>query len=221
MKKGARRLLVLLLSLAVVMGLSATALAAGTVTYEGQANRFVFAPGSRLSPTDLFTDLKNVMPGDRLTQKITVKNDASNGVKVKLYVRSKGAQAGSEAFLSQLRLTVSKSSGNEMPQMFDAAADQTAGMTAWVLLGTLYSGGKVDLDVTLEVPLEMGNEFQAAVGYIDWEFKVEELPIEADDPTPPKTGDPVLLTAAKAMTVVSLGGLFLLSLGKYRKKGKK
>jgi LPXTG-motif cell wall-anchored protein len=118
-----------------------------------------------------------------------VKNDSSNDVKVKLYVRSCGAQEESVDFLSKLRLTVAKSENNEMAYMFDAAADQTGGMTDWVYLGTLYSGGEVNLVLNLDIPIDLGNEYQDSIGYIDWEFKVEELPIDPDDPLPPQTGD--------------------------------
>lgn len=163
--------------------------AAGKVTYQGQADGFIFEPGSKYSPTDLFSDIKNAMPGDSITQKITVKNAASKNVKVKIYMRSLGAHEDSVDFLSQLTMKVGKSENNTMAYMFDATADQTDGLTEWTLLGTLYSGGEVNLDVTIDIPIELDNKYQAAIGYIDWEFKVEEYPIDPDDPTPPPTGD--------------------------------
>lgn len=161
----------------------------GKVNYSGNAGNFVFEPGSEHSLTDLFPNFKGVMPGDTLTQKITVKNNADNKVKVEIYMRSLGAHEDSVEFLSQMGLKVQKSADNEMAYMFDAAANETAQLTDWVRLGTLYSGGEVNLDVILNVPVELPNEFQNTVGYLDWEFKIEEFPIEPDDPKPPATGE--------------------------------
>ncbi|MBE6978637.1 MAG: hypothetical protein E7438_08460 [Ruminococcaceae bacterium] len=161
----------------------------GVVTYHGKAGNFIFVPGSAHSPTDLFADFKNVMPGDSITGMITVKNDASQEVKVKIYIRSLGAESGSEAFLSQLRLRVRKREDDRMAYMFDAAANETAQLTDWVYLGTLYSGGEVNLEVILDVPVTLDNEYQNQIGCLDWEFKIEEFPVEEDDPKPPQTGD--------------------------------
>ena len=161
----------------------------GKVTYSGNAGNFVFEPGSEHSLTDLFPNFKGVMPGDTLTQKITVKNNADNKVKVKIYIRSLGAHEDSARFLSQLGLKVQKSGDNQMAYMFDAAASEKAQLTDWVCLGTLYSGGEVNLDVTLNVPAELPNEFQNELGYLDWEFMIEEFPVEQGDPKPPETGE--------------------------------
>lgn len=185
-----KKIITILITLAVLLSSTVTVFAAdGKVTYSGNAGNFVFEPGSEHSLTDLFPNFKGVMPGDTLTQKITVKNDADNKVKVKIYIRSLGAHEDSVEFLSQLGLKVSKSEENKMAYMFDAAANETAQLTDWVCLGTLYSGGEVNLDVTLNVPVSMGNEFQDQIGYLDWEFKIEEYPVEDTDPKPPQTGD--------------------------------
>ena len=159
-----------------------------SVTYAGDSGEFIFTPGSSQSPTDLFPEFKDVMPGDTLVQKIKVKNAASKAVKVKIYLRALGAQADSQDFLSQLGLKVRTASNNTMAYMFDAAASETAQLSDWVCLGTLYSGGEVNLEVLLEVPVTLDNAYSGQTGYLDWEFKVEEFPVEDDDPVPP-TGD--------------------------------
>lgn len=188
----------------------------GQVIYQAGSEKFFFLPGTIHSPTDLFPDFKNVMPGDTLTQAITLKNDVSNNCKIKVYLRALGGHEDSEAFLSQLRLTVTKDTDTVL---FDATAEQSAQLTDWVYLGTLYSGGKCQLTVTLEVPVTLDNSFKNLVGYLDWEFAVEELPVENTDPPPPQTGDTGNLTLWFGL----MGGsvlllLILLLLGRKKKK---
>ena len=188
----------------------------GQVVYAEGAEKFFFLPGSDYSPTDLFPDFKNVMPGDRIQQKIRVKNDVSNDCKIKIYMRALGAHEDSVEFLSQLNLTVTKGTDTIM---FDAPADQTAQLTDWVCLGTLYSGGECELIVTLDVPVTLDNQFKNLVGYLDWEFAVEELPVEPDDPEPPKTGDESQILLWAGLMVGSLVMLLiLLFCGKKKEK---
>lgn len=215
-----KRSLLFLCIFALLLGCAVPASAAGgKVTYSGNSGKFIFAPGSEYSPTDLFPNFKDVMPGDTLSQPITVKNNASNKVKVKIYMRALGAHADSEEFLSQLHLQVKKSEKNTMAYMFDAAADETAQLSDWVLLGTLYSGGEVNLDVILDVPVTLDNRFQKEIGYLDWEFMIMEFPVESSDPQPPKTGDD---NNIYLWTTVMIGSFtllnFMLLVGKKKKK---
>ena len=214
-----KKIIALLFTVVLLLSSTVTVFAAdGKVTYSGNAGSFVFEPGSDHSLTDLFPNFKGVMPGDTLTQKITVKNNADNKVKVKIYIRSLGAHEDSKEFLSQLGLKVQKSEDNEMAYMFDAAADETAQLTDWVYLGTLYSGGEVNLDVTLNVPVELPNEYQNKIGYLDWEFMIEEFPVEPDDPKPPQTGDNSHMGLWFALMLCS--GAMLIILLVWRKKDK-
>lgn len=207
MKKIMKKIFVLIGVIALMMTMAVNVFAAGTVTYDGNSKKFIFEPGSEYSPTDLFADFKGIMPGDSITQKVHIKNDVSNNVKVKLYMRSLGAQKDSENFLSKLNLKVSQ---NGSSKLFDAPADQAAQLTDWVYLGTFYSGAEIDLNVILDVPLELGNEYQEAIGYLDWQFKVEELPVEPDDPKPPQTGDTTNLILYIVLALIS--GIVLISL---------
>ena len=214
-----KKIIALLFTVVLLLSSTVTVFAAdGKVTYSGNAGSFVFEPGSDHSLTDLFPNFKGVMPGDTLTQKITVKNNADNKVKVKIYIRSLGAHEDSVEFLSQLGLKVAKSSDNEMAYMFDAAANETAQLTDWVYLGTLYSGGEVNLDVTLNVPVELPNEYQNKIVYLDWEFMIEEFPVEPDDPKPPQTGDNSHMGLWFALMLCS--GAMLIILLVWRKKDK-
>ena len=66
MKKTIRLISSLVLALVLVCGTTAISFAADAtshVTYKGKAEQFIFQPGSKYSPTDLFTDFKGVMPG--------------------------------------------------------------------------------------------------------------------------------------------------------------
>ncbi len=203
-----RKYISLLVAAMLIMGIAVTVYADGTVRYAGNSGEFVFEPGSDLSATDLFDGFKGVMPGDTIANRITIRNDASKEVKIKLYLRSLGAQEATDEFLNQMKLTV-KQEGDSI--LFQAPADETAQLGDWVYLGTFYSGADIDLLLTLEVPIEMGNDFQKAVGMIDWEFGVEEFPVEIGDPAVPNTSDNRQAFLYVGLMILGIAGVAVLT----------
>lgn len=199
MKKFFKGLSTLTLSLIMIFALSANSYADSSVTYSGGAEKFVFLEGSKYSDSDLFGNFKDVMPGDELSQKITIKNTIRNADTVNIYIRAvihdeqsnpmsgkvaaETDLAAMQEFLSQLSMTVRQ--GDKL--LFDASPDQLDGLKENVLLGSFPKNSTSELVVTLTVPLELGNEFQNRTGEVDWVFTAEEISSSA--PSRPKTGD--------------------------------
>lgn len=174
--KLVKRFVSVVLALLIVAALSVTAYASN-VNYDDVSEKFVFSATGGENPTDLFEDFKLAVPGDELTQEIVLKNLETNRMDVKFFLKSLGADEQSAELLSKMTLTVKADNGSVF---FTAPANETAALSDWVELGTLHNGGSIKLTLTLKVPIELGNEFQDAIGKITWKFKSEEQPIDVE-----------------------------------------
>ena len=218
MKKTLKTISALALVLVLLLGMSATAFAESKVTYEGGAEKFVFLPGSEYSETDLFENFKGVMPGDVITQEITVQNNYTKAEKVKIYLRAvvhdeqgnplSEAVAGTEDlvsmqdFLSQLTMTVKQ--GDKV--LFSASPDELDGLKENVLLGAFPGKSYTKLVVELSVPIELGNEYANRVGEVDWVFTAEEVTktVQTGDDS-----DLILWAALMTLSLVTAAGVIL------------
>ena len=192
----------ILLGVALVGVLPLTAHAEPTsVVYEGGARSFVFVPPS----TDLFEGFKGVMPGDRLVQQVAVGN-AKGDTPVRLYLKAESPDARSNELLGSLALTVQQQG---VGTLSGGPSNKPGGLADWVYMGTVAPGDQATLLVTLDVPVELGNEFQKARGEVVWRFKAEEVPSTPEKPKPtikpafPQTGD-LVGTVATAFAVTAL-----------------
>lgn len=152
----------------------------GNVTYGKNSSGIVFAPGSEQSLTDLFPDFKGVMPGDTLTQIVTLKNSTASGSKIDIYMRAQSTDEESAKLLSELTLRVTVKDDQLTKDIFNAAPSDTTGLENWILLGTLENEGTVDLELSLIIPSELSNEMQNKLGSINWEFRVNDFSIDSD-----------------------------------------
>jgi len=202
MKKTAVTVFLPLLVLLSVLLLACPVFAEDSVvTYYGIRDGFTFEPGSGYTDTDLFDELKGVMPGDRLTEEITIRNLARDCDYIKLYMRAEihdeadnplrpGVAATGETvatmsdFLSQLSMRVYQ--GSRL--IYEESPDAPDGLSHNVYLGTFKRGETSGLTVQLDVPYELGNEYQHRTGEVDWVFAVEAF----DYPTPPPSVDTAL-----------------------------
>lgn len=210
-KKIIKQSFSLLLALVLLMGMTVTAFAAeSSVTFES-GKIIAFGPGSVYTDTDLFDNFKGVMPGDTLSEKVTIQNKSNDCDYIKVYMRAvlhdengnpvsdkvlaelrsderRGAASELEYmhdFLSQLSMTVK----NDGKVIYDASPDELDGLSDNVYLGTLRKGESTRLDVQLNVPMEMGNEYADRIGEVDWVFVVEGF----DDPVVPPDDDTMLI----------------------------
>lgn len=218
MKKTLKTISALALALVLLLGMGATAFAESKVTYEGGAEKFVFLPGSEYTETDLFENFKGVMPGDVITQEITVQNNYTKAEKVKIYLRAvvhdeQGNPLSEEVartedlvsmqdFLSQLTMTVKQ--GDKV--LFSASPDELDGLKENVLLGTFPGRSKTILTVELSVPFELGNEYANRVGEVDWVFTAEEVTktVQTGDDS-----DLILWAALMTLSLVTAAGVIL------------
>jgi len=231
------------------MALLATpALAAdAAITFLGEEEGFTFAPGSGYTPSDLFDNFKDVMPGDTRTQAVQVTNEATDSDYIRLYLRPVAHDengnpltydeafenadgkdfadvdgerdetvAGMLDYLAQLRVRVTvgetvifEGAPTGLPQG-DLPEDAPTGA---IYLGQLESGDSLQLDVELQVPIELDNDYANRVGEVDWEFVAEGY-----EHTSPDTGDDANLYRYGALVLVALAGLAAVLLAGKRRK---
>ena len=227
MKKTCKTIASLVMMLVLLLGIGAPAYADGTVSYKGGAEKFVFAPGSGYTDTDLFDGFKNVMPGDTLTQTIEVRNRFLGTGSVKIYLRavahdeqtnplSANVAASGETvatmsdFLSQLYMEVWQGG----TRIYTGTPDQLDGLKNNVLLASVPRFGSVTLTVKLQVPIELGNEYANRVGEVDWVFTAEELDPQGN----PKTGDTSNLILWIVVMVLCLAAIAVVAFLVLKKK---
>ena len=144
------------------------------------------------------------MPGDSLTEEINIRNATNDCDYVKIYLKAAKHENSSEVqapvlekenistmedFLSQLSMKVT----NNGEVIYEASPDQLDGLSDYVSLGKYNPGDSSTLNITLNIPIELGNKYMHRVGEVDWVFMAEcyvnEDIIEPDNPDTPVTPD--------------------------------
>ena len=199
-----KKLTTLLLAAVLCISMAGAAFAADSaVTYTGSdENSFAFMPGSTYSETDLFDNFKNVMPGDRLTQTITITNEDKDSDYIKVWLGAmlhddntdlspavlaelsadERRQAESELaymrdFLGQLTLTVWNGTEKTDENIIYAGHPNSLGdgfESENVLLGQINKGSSITLTAELQVPITLDNKYANRIGEVLWVLVIEE-----------------------------------------------
>lgn len=188
MKNWFKKLSALAFTLALTMGLSLPAFADSDITFKSAQEGFAITSDSTYTDTDLFDGLKGAMPGDLLTDTVEITNDATDSDLIRVYLRAEphddtvnppvyqgGETAASmQDFLSQLTMRVYN--GTEL--IYESSPDQPNALTDNVYLGDIANGETLTLNLELEVPIELGNEYANRAGEVDWVFLAEGISYE-------------------------------------------
>ncbi len=201
-RKKIKKLSLFMIVIMLVIGSTVTAFAADSkITFDN--NKLVVCePGSVYSDTDLFENLKGVMPGDIRKEEISIVNQCGQCDYIKVYLRAmlhdESGNPISEKVLAELQADSRKGAESDLEYMYDFLAqltmkvtqdgkviyqespDALAGLADNVYLGELRRDQKIKLEAELTVPVEMGNEYMSRIGEVDWVFTVEGF----DDPEP-------------------------------------
>ena len=224
----------ILLMLVMMLSLSVAAFAdSSSVEYVGGDTKpFVFKPGSEYTYTDMFTNFKNMLPGDTRTQVVEVKNSLLGYYKLNLYFKAVPHSSGNmPVYPDQSSYDFTFASVGEMLDFLDCfdmtikngdsviynGTANIGGPDDWIFLGTFHRGHGTTLTVTLHASEErLTSEFADKIGEVDWVFKAEEVPIGPGDN--PKTGDNSNIFLYAALCVVSAAAVTaVVVIGKKRK----
>jgi len=217
MKKTCKAIFSLVLALVLVMSLTVTAFAqptaAADIVYRGKDRLLITPKAGGHTSTDLFGNFKGVMPGDTLTETVTIRNESTtaNTNYVKLYIDTDAMNA----FLSNFTMTVAQGT----KQIFSGKPNAVGSFGGTgCLLGTFRKGQSTTLTVTLSLDIQADNTVANGEGEVDWKFIAEEYTGSTKPPmvTPGKliqTGQlnwPVWLLSGLGIVLVILGGTMTL-----------
>ena len=182
MKKMLRSVTALLLAVILTVGAAVPASAASltdpTVFYNGYTKEIEFRnaiPFGDNTQPDLFVNMKNMMPGDSVTQKISIgaRNMGLDGARI--WLRAENPNADYTKLMETYGHWVTF-------RVLNGEEEITGNLADGVELGTFYFNQTTTVTVELDIDIEAGNELQALVAEIDWVFTAEVIPTVIPDP---------------------------------------
>lgn len=203
---------------------------------------FVFTPTDETTYTvsvqDLFYNFKNLLPGETVSQTITVTNSYTESMEIFLRAEeieqslAQGQEELVERLLKEYAVILVTDEDGQVVYYgpiwgnLDSAGSNPVTMTNDVSLGTFAPGETKTLNVQVQIDPEMGNEYQDLWGLIRWVWTAQgdegtttETPVDTPSTDTPKTGDNTdLLLYASACMASGAGLILALILGRKKQR---
>jgi len=171
-----------------------------TLEYNGNNQSFKYV---NTKNTDLLSDLKDLMPGDKREQIITIQ---SKNIKEETKMYLKMNNIGMNELLSnKISFRIYKGDSIIFDNAIHTASEQL------INLHTFSKDDAFDMRVVIDVSEEVGNEVEDLTLSIEWKFMVEEAG-EYIDVDLPQTSDNIMIYVWLAIFAI-----LMLSLLKWRK----
>lgn len=178
-----------------------------TVVFDAEQKSFQFencasydyeTDGETKTYFDLFPNMKGMMPGDVVSQEITVRVDNIGTNRVKMYLKAENPNEDYAVLLTdgtateypvtlQAAFTNSSLSPQLLRRLLNFSANSGRELTYTEPIGEqIYLGAyssaaaEHEITMTLNMPKEAGNELQGLTATVDWVFVAEVYPMGLD-----------------------------------------
>lgn len=170
------------------------------IIYENNADKYIDIGDG------FFNNLGGLLPGDSISDQITIDNNSSNRIKYYLSVDTKNLTQEEIDLLENVNITINNSKNREL---YKGKLLQINNM----LLGTYNSESNEVINFTISIPSNLDNEYSKIATKIIWIFSVNE----ENNSLNPQTWD---LRFDLSMTLFMFSAVGLLIVMIFEKKGK-
>ena len=192
------------------------------VEFQNPTNGFVFTPTDETSYTvsvqDLFYNFKNLLPGETMSQTITVTN--SYNQETEIFLRAEDIEQSLSPEQAELvdrllreyaTIVVTDDGGRVIYNgpiwgNLTGTGSNPDTMKNDISLGTFAAGETKNLNVQLQIDPEIGNEYQGLLGLVRWVWSAQgnETTVQ-----PPQTGDNMNIMLFAVLAAASGSGMIL------------
>lgn len=205
------------------------------VEFQGYEKGFSFVPTDEdsyiVSVQDLFYNFKDLLPGETVSQTITITN--SHNQETEIFLRAEDIEQSLSPEQVELvhrllrehaTIVVVDDTGRVIYDgpiwgNLDGDGSNPHTMKNDISLGKFLPGQMKNLTVQLQLPPELGNEYQGLLGLVRWVWSAQGEDTTETPVLPPQTGDNENLMLYVTLTIGSaVGIIFLLAFGRRQQR---